>query len=58
MLSVDKCRKFLKGREYTAQEIEEIKNSLYQLATVLIDSFIKQKGEKIDNKASKELKLC
>jgi len=43
MLSVEKCKEFLKGREYTAQEIEEMRDSLYQLATILVDSHIKNK---------------
>jgi hypothetical protein len=33
----------LKGREYTAQEIEEIRDSLYQLATILGDNILIEK---------------
>jgi len=40
MLSVEKCKEFLKGREYTAQEVEEIRDSLYQLANILVLEYI------------------
>jgi hypothetical protein len=43
MLSVEKCKEFLKGREYTAQEIEETRNSLYQLASILVSKFMDEK---------------
>lgn len=36
MLSVDYCKKRLAGLNYTDQQIEEIRNSLYQLADILI----------------------
>jgi len=43
MLSAEKCKELLKGREYTAQEIEEIRDSLYQLATILVNNYVERK---------------
>jgi hypothetical protein len=51
VLSAEDSKKLLPSGSYTAQEIEEIKDSLYQLANILVKSYlkekyIKQKGEK------------
>lgn len=51
MLSVEKCKELLKGQEYTAQEIEEIRDSLYQMASILVSKFME---EKIKNKGQNE----
>lgn len=37
MLSVDECKKYLKG--YDEKQVEAVRNELYQLATLLIDSY-------------------
>jgi hypothetical protein len=42
MLSVEKCKELLKGREYTAQEVEELRDSLYQLATILVNGYLEK----------------
>jgi len=50
MLSVEKCKKFLNNNSYTDKEVEEIRNSLYQTAELLINKFandIKDNGRKI-----------
>lgn len=41
MLSVERCKKHLKNCNYTDKEIEEIRNSLYQAAEILVEQFIK-----------------
>lgn len=40
MLSVEQCKKYLKDGDYTKQEIEEIRDSLYQLAEILVTEYI------------------
>ncbi len=49
MLSVEKCKKYLDGNSFTDEEIEEIRNSLYQAAELLIDKFIEEKNN-VDRK--------
>jgi len=39
MLSIEQCRKYLKGN-YREREVEEIRDSLYQMATILVDSWV------------------
>ena len=39
MLSIEQCRKYLKGN-YREGEIEEIRDSLYQIAIILVDSWV------------------
>ena len=41
MLSVEQCRKYLKGN-YREREIEEIRDSLYQMATILVDTWLSE----------------
>ena len=43
MLTVERCKKYLKGSNYTDKEIEEIRNSLYQVAEILTEQYIKDK---------------
>ena len=40
MLSIKECRKLLKNDNLSDDEVEEINNSLYQLADVLIESYL------------------
>ncbi len=50
-LSIEECRKYLKDAGYTDQEVTVIRDELYQLATILVKSYIgqkKQKKEKCD----------
>ncbi|MBI4232111.1 hypothetical protein HY605_02665 [Candidatus Peregrinibacteria bacterium] len=51
MLTLEQCREYL-GEDFkdlSDQEIEDIKNTLYQLANVLVDGFIKNKEAKNGN---------
>lgn len=43
LLSTEQCKKHLKGSNYTDKEIEEIRNSLYQVAEILTEQYIKDK---------------
>lgn len=43
MLSVEKCKKYIIDNSYTDKEIEEIRNSLYQAAELLIDKYTDDK---------------
>ncbi len=45
MLSVKKCKAILNDNSYTDKEIEEIRNSLYQAAELLIDKFVKDRKD-------------
>jgi len=51
MLSLQLCKNLLKKDNYTNQQIEEIKNTLYQLAELLVDKYISNK--KITNQTRK-----
>lgn len=42
-LSIEQCRKYLKNCEYTDEQVEEIRDSLYQLANVLVDDYLNKK---------------
>lgn len=43
MLSVEECKRHLKQGIYTDQQIAEIRDALYQVASILIDGYIAQK---------------
>ena len=45
-LSIEECKKYLKGAGYTEQEIVEMRDELYQLATILVKNYIGQKKQK------------
>jgi len=45
MLSVEKCKEYLSDNYNTDDEIEEIRNSLYQAAELLIDKFVEDKKD-------------
>lgn len=47
MFSIQKCKGYLKNPQYSEQQIEEIRDSLYQLADILVDDYLK-KGRIID----------
>ncbi len=58
MLSVEKCKKYLNNSTYTNEEIETIRNSLYQVAELLIGRFIKDRNNKrkvTENQTEKDL---
>ena len=44
MISVEKCKKFINDNS-SDKEIEEIRNSLYQAAELLIDKFVEDKKD-------------
>ena len=43
MLSVEECKKYLHGGNYTDEQVEHIRQSLYQLAGLFITEYIKDK---------------
>jgi len=45
MLSVDYCKKYLnqKNKYYSNEEIEEIRNYLYQSAEILVEKYFQKK---------------
>ena len=49
MLSITECRRHLKNHVKSTEEIEEIRDCLYQLADLLVNDYLKenknQKGE-------------
>jgi len=42
MLSVEQCKKYIPAGEYTDEEIEQMRDSLYQLAGILVEDFMKR----------------
>jgi len=43
MFSIQQCKKYLKNPEYSEQQIEGIRDSLYQLADILVDNWLKKR---------------
>lgn len=41
MLSVDQCRQYLENASVEAEDVEKVRESLYQLANILVDEFIR-----------------
>ena len=52
MLTVERCKRYLKDCNYTDEETEEIRNSLYQTAGILIEQYVKDK--KNDNQKASQ----
>lgn len=48
MLSIKECRKFL-GNDYSDNEIEKIRNTLYKFALIYFDFDIRKKIDEINN---------
>ena len=46
MLSIQQCKKYLNDCRYTEQEIEDIRDTLYQPAQLLVDRYIEKKQTK------------
>jgi hypothetical protein len=48
MLSVEQCKRYIPKGKYTDEQIEQIRDSLYQLTEILVDSYLKnkEKGKK------------
>jgi len=44
MLSVEQCKKYLPAGKYTDEQIEQMRDSLYQLADILVEDFRRQKA--------------
>ena len=44
MLSVEECKKTL-GKNYSSEEILEIRETLYQMANILIKNYLKTKEQ-------------
>ena len=51
MLSIEECKKYLHNGNYTDEQVEQIRQSLYQLADLFITEYIKTKKAKT-NKAT------
>ncbi len=45
-LSIEECKKYLKGAGYTDQEVTVIRDELYQLATILVTGYREQKKQR------------
>ncbi len=45
-LSIEECKKYLKDKRYTEQEITEMRDELYQLANVLVEEYLSAKVSK------------
>ncbi len=43
MLSVEECKKYLRNGNYTDEQVEQIRQGLYQLADLFITEYIKDK---------------
>lgn len=41
MLSLELCKKHLKNKNYTDEQVVEIRNSLYQLSEILVINFMR-----------------
>ena len=50
MISIERCRKYLKERDYSDEETQKIRDSLYQLGEMLFDEFIHKKNTKTSRK--------
>jgi len=55
MLSFQLCKKYLKNNTYTNQQTEEIRDKLYQLAEILISSYISNKKNSLPTEKVKEI---
>jgi hypothetical protein len=55
MLSFQLCKKYLKNNTYTNQQTEEIRDKLYQLAEILVSSYISNKKNSLPTEKVKEI---
>ena len=53
MLSVDKCRKILGRDDLSNEEIQEIRDTLYSLGEILVNSYIGSSTRTDDKKRPK-----
>lgn len=52
MFSIQQCKRYLKNPQYSEQQIERSRDSLYQLADILVDNYLKKQdvmGKKQDD---------
>jgi len=47
MLSAEQVKKLLPSGHYTDEQIEEIRDSIYQLATIMVNDYVAQKEQKM-----------
>ena len=47
MLSVEQCKKHLANNDYTDEQIEEIRENLYQLANVFVEEYLQSKKKNL-----------
>ena len=45
MFSIQQCKRYLKKRQYSEQQIGDISYSLYQLANLLVDNWLKKQDD-------------
>lgn len=58
MLSIQQGKRYLRNSQYSEQQIEEIRDSLYQLAGILVDNWFKKQnavGKKQDDADKRSL---
>lgn len=48
MLSIEECREYLDDKNLSDEEVLEIRDNLYGLAEIAIESYIKEKGIKVE----------
>lgn len=45
-LSIEQCKKYLPKGSYADAEVEKIRDGLYQLASILVEDYLKSKERK------------
>ena len=56
MLSVDKCRKILGRNDLSNEEIQEIRDTLYSLGEILVNSYISSATRTDDTRRPESVK--
>lgn len=49
MLNIEECREYLEDETLSDEEVLEIRNNLYSLAEIAIESYVKNKDEYLSN---------
>jgi len=49
MLSLRDCKRYLKNYHYSDKKVEEIRDSLYKLAGIVVDNYLEKEGAR-DNR--------
>jgi hypothetical protein len=56
-LSIEECKKHLPANKYTDAQVEEMKDGLYQLATILIDEFKSKAVPDLMERSQSQIKI-